>query len=172
MPSARSCLTGQFFSSSSSHHFLFRSMTWQAGGDVENGARAVVALREELREIGLGIVHVAGPEYDFRRRLFARRAHHVLVAAHVAIDMEEEEVGVEGTDFALEAVAEGARLVAADGEVAPDELHRGVFGLEVLHHEAAPELPDDRLPVEEDADRGGLFRRRVGELFHGALDEL
>ena len=139
---------------------------------LEYAERAGVALLKKLGGLLVVACEVARPEDDLGGGVLARPLHHLRVEPDVAVVVEEKKIGIETADVALELVAKLVGLEAADGEVLPDEIHGWIPRLQILHEKTAPELPDDRLPVEENAHRGRILRRRLLHLLQRALDVL
>ena len=121
-----------------------------------------------VRSVRLG--DVIGLHQDFRRGPLARAADDVLIFVVRAIDVEDQQVGLERIQVRLRRLHEHLRGEAAEGAVLDDEIGVRKTPPQIVLDQLRPLLLGDGLAVEQDAHRVPLLRRARGQQAHRALD--
>jgi len=122
-----------------------------------------------LREVG-GLRNVIRLHEDLRRRAFAGPADDVLVGIVGTVDVEDQQVGLEGIEVGLRRLHEHLRGEPAQRPVFNDEIGVRKALAQIVLHPPRPFLFGDALAVEQDAYGVAVFGCAGGEQTHGALD--
>ena len=144
------------------------------------GCHLVEALVHELAPLAVdklpGLVCVGAPmvghEDDLGGRSLPGPSEAVFVAPVVAIDVEDQQVGVEGVQVLLGCLDQNLAGEAAEGSVLDVEVGLRETPPQVVGDELRPLLFRDGLTVEQHAHLVAPRRRAGGQQRHGSLDVL